>query len=142
LQISEKSFHCIYSISVLEHVPAQLLPGLFAGLKKFLKNVGLNLHAIDHVQKGQGDAEHLAKLRLMVEGFGLGAQNLDTMLQTMRDDPETYYLSAESHNRWRGNAEYSQFPMRVSVSIQTYGIADMIADPNPIRHDGLNLPVD
>jgi glycosyltransferase involved in cell wall biosynthesis len=130
LQIPKKSFDCIYSISVLEHVPTELLPGLFAGLRKFLKNGGLNVHAIDHVQKGPGDAAHLEKLRLMVEGFGLGAQNLDRMLQTLCGDPETYYLSAESHNRWRGNAKYSQFPMRVCVSIQTCGIADMIADPN------------
>jgi len=130
LQIPKKSFDCIYSISVLEHVPTDLLPGLFAGLRKFLKNAGLNLHAIDHVQKGPGDAAHVEKLRLMVEGFGLGAGNLDRMLQTLRGDPETYYLSAESHNRWRGNAKYSQFPMRVCVSIQTCGIADMIADPN------------
>ena len=114
-------------------MPAQLLPGLFAGLKKFLKNVGLNLHAIDHVQKGQGDAEHLAKLRLIVEGFGLGARNLDRMLEAMPGDSETYYLSAEGHNRWRGNMKYSEFPMRVCVSIQTCGTADMIADPNPSR---------
>ena len=136
LQIPKKSFDCIYSISVLEHVPAELLPGLLAGLRKFLKNAGLNLHAIDHVHKGQGDAQHLAKLRMMVEGFGLGAENLDKMLQTLRGDPETYYLSAESHNRWRGNTKYSEFPMRVCVSIQACGIASMIADPNSIRRDG------
>ena len=86
--------------------------------------------------KGQGDAEHLAKLRLMVDGFGLGAENLDKMLQTLRVDPETYYLSAEGHNRWRGNTKYSEFPMRVCVSIQARGIASMIADPTSSRPGG------
>jgi hypothetical protein len=36
----------------------------------------------------------------------------------MEDDTETYYLSAESHNRWRDGVAYDQFPMRVCVSIQ------------------------
>jgi glycosyltransferase involved in cell wall biosynthesis/ubiquinone/menaquinone biosynthesis C-methylase UbiE len=127
LNLEEKSFDCIYSISVLEHVPTEYFPGVFAGLKKFLKADGLSLHAVDHVHKGQGDSKHLAKLRLMVEGFGLGADNLDRMLEEMRDDAETYYLSAESHNRWRGKVKYTEFPMRVCVSIQTCGLADMVA---------------
>ena len=43
----------------------------------------------------------------------------------MDADTETLYLSAEAHNRWRGNVPYDRFPMRVCVSIQT--VADAVA---------------
>jgi SAM-dependent methyltransferase len=124
LQIPAKHFDCIYSISVLEHVPMELIDGLLAGLKKFLKPGGLNLHAIDHVHMGNGAKEHLEKLNRYVEGFGLDAQALKRLLEgQLPKDPEVYYLSAESHNRWRGNRKYSEFPMRVCISVQTCGTA-------------------
>ena len=40
------------------------------------------------------------------------------MLASLADDPETYFLSAESHDRWRGGVPYDEFPMRRCVSIQ------------------------
>jgi SAM-dependent methyltransferase len=116
---SERSFDGIYSISVLEHIPDEVLPGVFGGLRKFLKPGGVTLHAIDHVHKGAGDRAHLEKLRLMMSAFGLPLQGLDKMLAEMTLDTETYYLAAEAHNRWRGGIPYDQFPMRVCVSIQT-----------------------
>jgi hypothetical protein len=116
--IEENSIDCIYSISVLEHVPGPDLNGLFAGMRKFLKRDGVNIHAIDHVHRGNGADEHLAKLRCMVRGFGFQQAELDSLLQEMDEDTDTYYLSAESHNRWRGQVPYDQFPMRVCVSIQ------------------------
>jgi glycosyltransferase involved in cell wall biosynthesis len=130
LDLADNSFDCIYSISVLEHVPVEFLPPVFRGLRKFLKPAGWNIHAIDHVLKGKGDADHLAKLRKWIDGFGLTAQGLDKMLsQTLPGDSETYYLSAEGHNRWRGNMKYSDFPMRACVSIQTCSVAGIIPEP-------------
>ena len=117
--LADRSFDCIYSISVLEHVPDDALGRVFAGLARFLRPEGRSLHAIDHVHKGAGDEAHYAKLLRMIQGFGREAQELDLMLAAMTLDTETYYLSAESHNRWRGATPYDQFPMRVCVSIQT-----------------------
>jgi SAM-dependent methyltransferase len=127
LQIPAAQFDCIYSISVLEHVPMELIDGLLAGLRKFLKPGGLNLHAIDHVHRGNGAEEHLEKLNRLVDGFGLGVENLrELLVNRLPIDPEAYYLSAEAHNGWRGNRKYSEFPMRVCISVQTCGRAEMI----------------
>jgi hypothetical protein len=118
-------FDCIYSISVLEHIPGSELPKVFLGLRSFLRPGGVSIHAVDHVHRGYGAAEHLANLRLMIYGFGFEQADLDGLLTRMDADTETLYLSAEAHNRWRGNVPYDRFPMRVCVSIQT--VADAVA---------------
>jgi hypothetical protein len=70
------------------------------------------------VLRGPGDAEHLARLRRLVASLGLAQGELDELLARLEGDPETYFLSAESHNRWRAGARYDDFPMRRCVSIQ------------------------
>jgi len=121
-------FDCIYSISVLEHIPDVGLRGVMAGMKRFLQPDGFSIHAVDHVHRGRGAAEHLANLRLMVSGLGHSQENLDRTLAEMSADVDTYYLSAESHNRWRGGVPYDEFPMRVCVSIQTCSAARTVVD--------------
>jgi hypothetical protein len=37
-------------------------------------------------------------------------------------DPDAYFLSAESHNRWRGSLPYDHFPMRRCVSIHVHTV--------------------
>jgi glycosyltransferase involved in cell wall biosynthesis len=114
----EARFDCIYSISVLEHLPAETLDRLGADIARFTSNGGPTIHAIDHVLRGPGDAEHLARLRRLAVSFGVAQHELDELLARLDDDPETYFLSAESHNRWRAGARYDEFPMRRCVSIQ------------------------
>jgi hypothetical protein len=70
------------------------------------------------VLKGAADDEHLLRLRRLAGGLGVEAGELDAVLVALADDPETYFLSAESHNRWRGDVPYDEFPMRRCVSIQ------------------------
>jgi hypothetical protein len=79
---------------------------------------GWHIHAVEHVHKGAGDAAHLANLRRFVTGFGATAADLDRELAALSMDIETYHLSAESHNRWRGSTPYDRFPIRVCVSVQ------------------------
>ena len=117
-QIEDETFDCIYSISVLEHVPADLFPGMFTAMRKHLQPNGVCVHAIDHVSRGARAEEHLMNLRIMTRGFGFSQAELDGMLETMSTDTDTYYLSAESHNRWRAGVPYAEFPMRICVSIQ------------------------
>jgi hypothetical protein len=111
-------FDCLYSISVLEHLPTEALDRLGEDIARYSRNGGCTIHAIDHVLRGPGDAEHLARLRRLVTSLGVAGDELDKLLTMLEDDPETYFLSAESHNRWRGGAEYDDFPMRRCVSIQ------------------------
>jgi glycosyltransferase involved in cell wall biosynthesis len=111
-------FDCIYSISVLEHLPTEALDRLGPDVARFTRNGGPTIHAIDHVLKGPGEAEHLARLRRVAASFGVAQPELDELLAALADDPETYFLSAEGHNRWRAGARYDEFPMRRCVSIQ------------------------
>ena len=117
LDLPQHFFDAIFSISVLEHVTADKLSALFAGIRKHLKPSGCSIHAVDHVHKGNGAAEHLKGLHNINVLSGNADTELDTTLSVMSDDIETYYLSAESHNRWRGGVPYERFPMRVCVSV-------------------------
>ena len=125
-QLDYRSFDCIYSISVLEHLTPDALRSVADGLREFLKSNGVNLHAIDHVHRGQGAAAHLANLKLMTRLFGLSTEELETRLAGVDLDTETYFLSTESHNRWRGSLPYREFPMRVCIGVQMFGRAESI----------------
>jgi glycosyltransferase involved in cell wall biosynthesis/2-polyprenyl-3-methyl-5-hydroxy-6-metoxy-1,4-benzoquinol methylase len=111
-------FDCIYSISVLEHIPDKALEGVFAGMKKYLQPNGWSIHAVDHVHRGSGAEKHYKNLKSMVLWSGFEETELTQLIERMAADNETYYLSAESHNRWRGVRSYDKFPMRVCVSVQ------------------------
>jgi glycosyltransferase involved in cell wall biosynthesis/SAM-dependent methyltransferase len=111
-------FDCVYSISVLEHLPTEALDRLGEDIARVTLDGGCTIHAIDHVIRGPGDAEHLDRLRRIAGSVGVAQHELDELLAALADDPETYFLSAESHNRWRGEARYDEFPMRRCVSIQ------------------------
>ncbi len=112
------SVDCVYSISVLEHIPPTGLLSVMAGMKRFLRPDGVSIHAVDHVHRGRGADEHLANLRIMANAWGVSQAELDAVLAALTRDTDTYYLSAESHNRWRGSVPYDDFPMRVCVSVQ------------------------
>jgi len=113
------SFDCIYSISVMEHIPRAQLPGVMAGMRRFLRPEGVTIHAVDHVHRGRGAEEHLANLQVMTAAWGSSRDDLARVLEAMASDVDTYYLSAESHNRWRAGLPYDDFPMRVCVNIQS-----------------------
>jgi hypothetical protein len=111
-------YDAICSISVLEHIPLEEVEPLFGAIRQGLTVGGLSIHAVDHVLAGWGADGHLEKLRLIVDAAGLDAGELDAALERLREDPDTYFVSAEAHNRWRGDLEYDQYPMRRIVSVQ------------------------
>jgi hypothetical protein len=89
-------------------------------------STGVSIHAIDHVHRGRGDREHITNLTHITHRLGISADSLTQLLTELTKDTETYYLSAESHNRWRGSTPYDEFPMRVCVSIQAISSADAL----------------
>jgi len=111
-------FDAIYSISVLEHVPMEQVASVCHGIKKYAKAGGKSIHAIDHVLRGAGDLFHLRKLKLYAESLGIAPSRIDQLMSACELDPETYFLSAEGHNLWRGAMNYESFPMRKVVSVQ------------------------
>jgi glycosyltransferase involved in cell wall biosynthesis len=114
----DERFDCIYSISVLEHLSVDAVDEVCAHIRRLARNGACTIHAIDHVVRGPGDEEHLARLRRIASSLGIGESELGELLGRLVDDPETYFLSAESHNRWRAGVPYEAFPMRRCVSIQ------------------------
>ncbi|MDN3654408.1 methyltransferase domain-containing protein [Ferruginibacter paludis] len=114
--LSKNSFDAIYSISVLEHVPAEKATQLAKATKVFLKNGGNNIHAIDHVFMGEGKEFHEAQLDNYFKGFEI-QEVYTVVLNKLKDDVETYFMSAEGHLFWMGNTEYNNFPFRKVVSI-------------------------
>lgn len=114
-------FAAIYSISVLEHVPLDVIDSVMERSRELLaKQQGVSIHAVDHVLAGWGAEEHLEKLRRIAAGMGVSDDQLDATLAELKDDPETYFVSAEAHNRWRGALPYDQYPMRRIVSVNLF----------------------
>lgn len=134
--LSEKMFDCIFSISVLEHVPHGKLHDIFVGISKFLKLGGFSIHCTDLVIAGQmadwhdEGAREILFLQNLMQNPSLDeklmrqqvADMFDKYYQKMAADLETYYHSAQGHNLWRGGRPYDEFPFRKIVSMQTCAI--------------------
>jgi hypothetical protein len=117
-ELRDGEFDAICSISVVEHLDQAGIDDLIAGSVRFLRPGGRHVHAIDHVAAGPGDAHHRTMLGKFLGRFGIGGDEIDAVLARAMVDPETYFLSAEAHNRWRGSMPYASFPMRKVVSVQ------------------------
>jgi SAM-dependent methyltransferase len=119
-----RSFDAIFSISVLEHIPPEALRTCFDAIGEFLAPGGLSIHCFDFILQGHGDAHDFANAqRILAEQKRITAPSPETpfeeLLERLRSDVETYFLSAQGHNQWRGGRVYSEFPFRKVVSIQT-----------------------
>lgn len=112
------SIDCCYSISVLEHVPIEMLSALFEAITRFSKPGALTVHAIDHVLLGFGEGYHARMLATVARCLGIDEDHLSGRLNEARNDSDAYFLSAEAHNKWRGTKPYDEFPMRRCISVQ------------------------
>jgi hypothetical protein len=116
----ERGFDCVYSISVLEHVPLEAIGDVMTTLREVMGPGGASIHAVDHVLAGWGAEEHLERLRQIVELSGLEVADLEAAIAAAAADPDAYFVSAEAHDRWRGSLEYDAYPMRRIASIQLF----------------------
>jgi len=111
----------VYSISVLEHVPLDQIDRVIESSKQLLAGTGgCSIHAVDHVLAGWGAEEHREKLERIVSALGLASADLGATIAAMETDPETYFVSAEAHNRWRGDLPYDQYTMRRIGSVNLF----------------------
>jgi hypothetical protein len=107
----------VYSVSVLEHIPAERIGAVVEAAKGLVAPGGCSIHAIDHVVAGWGAEAHLERLEEIVRRSGLDVDDLHRTLGRLRDDADAYFVSAEAHERWRGGLPYDDYPMRRIASI-------------------------
>ena len=110
-------FAGVYSISVLEHVPAAELQGVVDGARALLRAGGWQIHTVDHVLAGWGRDDHLEGLGRLAGAAGVPPERLGEALAAAERDPETYFVSAEAQNRWRGALAYDDYPMRRIIAV-------------------------
>lgn len=125
---SEYPFDAVCSISVLEHVPSQDLLQLFEALQLGLRSGGASIHCMDIVVAGKGEHYHLDQLSRIVacqaQLAGKPISDLDaaacvrTLCSECLEDLETFFLSPQGHNLWRGKTPYKEFPFRKVISAQ------------------------
>ena len=118
------SFDAVFSISVLEHIPAASLSSCFDAMAEFLAPQGVSIHCFDFILQGSGDAHDFDHAqRILGEQQKLtgqaGAETFEHLLERLKTDVETFFLSPQGHHHWRGGQPYADFPFRKVVSLQT-----------------------
>ena len=108
---------CVYSISVLEHIPPEEIGAVIDAAMELVAPGGCSIHAIDHVVAGWGAEAYLEQLEEIVRRSGIDVSRLHTLIEELGEDPETYFVSAEAHERWRGELPYEEYPMRRISSV-------------------------
>src|SRR5439155_19228111 len=83
----------------------------------------------DHVLQGNGDAWHAAQVLLILQHQNrlagsptpepVLARELADLFDRAKDDLDTFLLSPQGHNNWRGKTAYDQFPFRKCIAVQT-----------------------
>jgi SAM-dependent methyltransferase/glycosyltransferase involved in cell wall biosynthesis len=112
------TFDCIYSISVLEHIPTPGLMGVFQAIHRLLKPAGHSIHAVDHVVRGAASVWHKTHAARVLTLSGFSQEQFEALDGRLARDPETYYLPAESHNTGRGPRPSSEFPTLAVAGLQ------------------------
>lgn len=111
----------IYSISVLEHLSVDSMGTVMDAASATLASGGCSIHAVDHVLAGWGAEAHRDRLEQAVRRLGLSVKGLGDLIRRLESDPEAYFVSAEAHERWRGDLPYEDYPMRRIASIGLLG---------------------
>lgn len=128
------SFDAIFSVSVLEHLPGDALTSCFDAMAEFLKPDGASIHCVDFILQGVGDAHDFANTqRILAEHERImgqtGAESFADLVERIRADVETFFLSPQGHHHWRSGQPYAAFPFRKVASLQM--VARRMGAPAP-----------
>lgn len=128
-QDQDHPFDAICSISVLEHVPPPNLEELFEAVRLGLRKGGASLHCMDIVVQGNGKDYHLDQLsrvlgnQARLQGTPISdleaSARVGSLCAECLEALETFFLSPQGHNLWRGATPYTEFPFRKVISAQS-----------------------
>jgi Methyltransferase domain len=118
------SFDAVFSVSVLEHLPAEAAAKCFQAMGEFLAPGGVSIHCFDFVLQGIAQEHDLTSAQNILNRQALlgnrpAETGFDCLLRRLKDDVETFFLSPQGHHHWRGGLPYEKFPFRKVVSLQT-----------------------
>ena len=122
--LTAASFDVIFSISVLEHIPAPTLSACFDAMAEFLTPHGVSLHCFDFIVQGRGEsydrghAQEILSEQQKLTGH-TDPKPFEDLVERLKADVETFFLSPQGHHHWRGGQSYAEFPFRKVVSLQT-----------------------
>ena len=122
--LTPASFAAIFSVSVLEHLPAEAAGRCFQAIGEFLAPGGASIHCFDFVLQGIGqeydltNARYILAQQAQLENRPIGT-DFDHLLERLKADVDTFFLSPQGHHHWRGRLPYEKFPFRKVVSLQT-----------------------
>jgi len=122
--LAPSSFDAIFSVSVLEHFSKDSLANCFQAIEKYLKPGGASVHCFDFVLQGRAQEHDLANAGNILQHQArlenrVTETVLDDLLEQLKADTETFFLSPQGHHHWRGGLPYEEFPFRKVVSLQT-----------------------
>jgi len=120
-EFGEHEFDCIYSVSVLEHIPDDGFELFFEAVRKYTKGEGYTIHAIDHLHNGRGCEKSLEKMKCICNAMNLDEESLVKTLEKSNIDPDTYYLSPFGYYLWRGSMSCEDYPMRRIMTLNLCG---------------------
>jgi hypothetical protein len=118
------SFDAVFSVSVLEHLPMEAAAKCFRAIGEFLAPGGASIHCFDFVLQGIAQEYDLASARNVLSHQAQlenrpAETDFDDLIERLKGDVETFFLSPQGHHHWRGGLPYEKFPFRKVVSLQT-----------------------
>jgi hypothetical protein len=125
MQISPPaSFDAVFSVSVLEHLPMEAAAKCFQAIGEFLAPGGASIHCFDFVLQGLAEEYDLTIARNILNQQAQlenrpAESGFDDLLERLRGDVETFFLSPQGHHQWRRGLPYEKFPFRKVVSLQS-----------------------
>jgi len=118
------SFGAIFSVSVLEHLSVEAAAQCFRAISDFLAPGGASIHCFDFVLQGLAEeydlttARNILSQQAQLENRPVGTDFSD-LLDRLKADVDTFFLSPQGYHRWLGDLPYDRFPFRKIVSLQT-----------------------
>ncbi len=105
-------YAAVYSTGLLDRLEPERAGAAAEAAIAALEPGGVVALAFAHVLAGWGADDSAARLERLAQVVGIDDAAVDAALAPMADDPETYLVSAEAHDSWRGSVPYGSYPMR------------------------------